>query len=91
MAAGGARSGGGSFVTKRTRTWREGSPSIAATATATADGRRTRRWWCPAGWRRREGPEEGFGLLEVLNAGFPIWLGFQRSLVPVFSDRGVGK
>jgi len=35
MAAGGARSGGGSLVTKRTRTWREGSASMAAAA----DGR----------------------------------------------------
>lgn len=35
MAAGGARSGGGSLVMKRTRTWREGSASMAAAA----DGR----------------------------------------------------
>ena len=66
MAAGGARSGGGSFVTKRTRTWREGSLSIAATA----DGRRAMMWWCQSGWRRRrEGPEEGFGLLGVRTLG----------------------
>ena len=32
MVAGGARSGGGSLVTKRTRTWREGSASMAAAA-----------------------------------------------------------
>jgi hypothetical protein len=37
MAVGGARSGGGSFVTKRTRTWRDASASMAAAA---ADGRR---------------------------------------------------
>jgi hypothetical protein len=65
MAAGGARSGGGSFVTKRTRTWREGSSSIAATA----DGRRARRWW-----RRREGSEEGFGLLGVRTLGAWVYL-----------------
>lgn len=41
MAAGGARSGAGSLVTKRTRTWREGSASMAAAAAA-ADGKRAR-------------------------------------------------
>jgi len=35
MVAGGASSGGGSLVTKRTRTWSEGSASMAAAA----DGR----------------------------------------------------
>jgi hypothetical protein len=84
MAAGGVRSGGGSFVTKRTRTWRDGSSSIAATA----DGGGARRWWCRAGGggRRREGFGGGFWPLGISNGGF-IWLGFQRSLVPVFSDR----
>jgi hypothetical protein len=56
MAAGGARSGGGSLVTKRTRTWREASASMAATA----DGRAARKWWGSA-WRRREGSGKGFG------------------------------
>jgi hypothetical protein len=32
MAVVGIRSGGGSFVTKRTRTWRDGSASMAASA-----------------------------------------------------------
>lgn len=86
MAAGGARSGGGSFVTKRTCTWREGSSSIAATA----DGRRARRWW-----RRGGGGGKGrrrvlaFWEFERWVPGF-IWLGFQWSLVPMFSDRGCG-
>lgn len=50
MAVGGARSGGGSFVTKRTRTWRDGS--AASMASSADDG----------GWWRREGSEEGFAI-----------------------------
>ena len=56
MVAGGASSGGGSLVTKRTRTWSEGSASMAAAA----DGVEDLRWWSSA-WRRREGSGKGFG------------------------------
>jgi len=49
---------GGSFVTKHTRTWREGSASMAAAA-ALARERRARVevdrwWWWWSAWRRRE-------------------------------------
>ena len=85
MAAGGARSGGGSFVTNRTRTWREGSLSIAATA----DGMRARRCWC------RRGGGGGTGRRRVLAFWeFERWVYLVRvsevvaSLVPMFSERG---
>jgi hypothetical protein len=75
MAVGGARSGGGSFVTKRTRTWRDVSASMAAAAAA--DGRRV----CGG----------GNGLGRVLGRwkveGGLIWLGFWSLRDPVAVTR----
>lgn len=72
MEVGGARSGAGSFVRKRTRTWREGSeapPESMAAAAASAGGEEAEE--AAAAGRG------GRGFERVSNGEF-IWLGFWR-------------
>jgi hypothetical protein len=72
MEVGGARSGAGSFVTKRTRTWREGSeaPPESMAAAVSAGGEEEEAAAAAAAAGRGE---RGFG--RVSNGEF-IWLGF---------------